>query len=306
VYQYAAKLQAFLDWIEPTPLDAVAVETIEAWLNRPRQGRAMGALRAPATIAKDVSLLRGLYGFAVARDLITRDPTSLLHAPTPKNANPRPVPDEEWIRLWSADLSDEARVVLGLGYFCGLRRHEIAELSGRHVDLRAQRLAGFKRKGGGDDVLDYGELLGVVHDALPTLMPGGPETFLCPLQRLVGGAQGGLILQWTMTAPRTRVKHQRPPGVNDPQLIYKRMRRWLREAGVVTALTPHQLRHSFVTNLLRCGVPIHLVSVLANHSSIGVTMRYAKLGGQDLREFRQTQRTRLSAGEYNRWESRCR
>jgi integrase/recombinase XerD len=300
VYQYAAKLQGFLEWIEPTPLDAVTIDRIEAWLNRPRQGRAMGALGAPATISKDVSLLRGLYRFAIARDLITRDPTSLLHAPTPKNANPRPIPDGAWVKLWSANLSDEARVVLGLGYFCGLRRHEIAELSAAHVDVPAQRLAGFKRKGGGDDVLDYGELVGVVHDALPALLPGGPETFLRAVKRLARDANGGLILRWNMTAPRTRVKHERPPDVNDPQLIYKRMRRWLREAGVEDNLTPHQLRHSFVTNLLRCGVPIHLVSVLANHSSIAVTMRYAKVGGQDLRAFRRRS-SELKADTFNRW-----
>jgi hypothetical protein len=56
-----------------------------------------------------------------------------------------------------------------------------------------------------------------------------------------------------------------------------------------------------VTNLLRAGVPIHLVSVLANHSGIGVTMRYAKLGGQDLRDFRRTRG--LRANRYNRWET---
>jgi site-specific recombinase XerD len=49
--------------------------------------------------------------------------------------------------------------------------------------------------------------------------------------------------------------------------------------------TPHQLRHSFVTNLLRSGVPIHLVSRMANHSSTAITMRYVKAGASELREW---------------------
>ena len=301
VYQYAAKLESFLDWIEPTPLDAVRAEVIESWLNRLRSGRAKGSLGAPATITKEVSLVRGLYRFAIARDLISRDPTALLHAPTPRNKNPRPIPDEVWMPLWASEtLSDDARVVLGLGYFCGFRRGEIAELSGRHVEMALQRFVGFRRKGGGDDVLAYGDLVGVIADALPQLIPGGPESFLAPLRRVVEASDGALLLDWTMTAPRTRVKHERPAGVNDPQFIYKRVRRWTRAAGCGAVFTPHQLRHSFVTNLLRAGVPLHVVSVLSNHSGVGVTMRYAKLGGQDLRDFRERRRQEHSL-DFNRW-----
>jgi site-specific recombinase XerD len=280
VYVYAGKLQAFLDWIDPTPIPQVSLTTLEAWLLRPRPGRGRGNPGKPATLATERAILSSLYKYVLGRGWAETNPTALLCAPSVRNEHPKPVEDGTWRKCWASDLADEARVVLGLGYFCGLRRAEIAALHGRHVRTHEQRLVGFPRKGGGDDVLDYGELVTVIADGLPNLLEGGRESFLRPFHDAVRRSEGGLILQWGCTSRAARAKHQRPDSTNDPGLIYKRMAKWGCE------FTPHQLRHSFVTNLLRAGVPIHLVSVLANHSSIATTMRYAKLGGQDLREWR--------------------
>jgi integrase len=190
-----------------------------------------------------------------------------------------------WIERWTSDLSDEARVVLGLGYFCGLGRAEIAALHGSQVSLDSQRLVGFPRNGGGDDVLDYGELVGIYIDELPGPISGGPDSFLQPLADAVKRSNGDLLLSWGNTSPAARTKHERPDTTNDPGQLYTRLHRW------GCPFTP--LRHSFVTNLLRAGLSVHVVSVLANHSSISTTMRYAKFGGQDLREWRRMRRNRL-------------
>jgi site-specific recombinase XerD len=64
---------------------------------------------------------------------------------------------------------------------------------------------------------------------------------------------------------------------------------WIADSAGVERITPHQLRHSMVTNALRAGVPLALVSRLANHSSVSTTMRYAKLSGRDLEDWLGTQ-----------------
>jgi integrase len=74
------------------------------------------------------------------------------------------------------------------------------------------------------------------------------------------------------------------PGVGSADTLNKMMLRWCREAGV-TPVTPHMLRHSTATNLLRAGVPLHLTASLMNHSSVQVTMRYVASGGNQLREW---------------------
>jgi integrase/recombinase XerC len=286
VYQYEGKLRDFLEFVGPMRLCDVSTQTIEVWLQRPRGGRARGQMAAPATMQRDAIIVGNLFKFAIARGWLTHDPTALLVTPAVHNKNPDPVPDELWVPTWSREkLPDEARVVLGLGYFCGLRREEIVKLRGANVDLRGSRLVAFPRKGGGDDVLHFGECLGALADGVdvgdvPDLIVD-QDLFLGPLSRLARAAgRGPLLRDWPVT----------PEGTPNPHRIYRKFAAWGFD------FRPHQTRHSFVTNLLRVGVPLPLVSTLANHSSVQTTMRYAKLGGQDLREFRRRKRR-------NRWDS---
>jgi site-specific recombinase XerD len=44
----------------------------------------------------------------------------------------------------------------------------------------------------------------------------------------------------------------------------------------------HSLRHSFVTMLLKGGVPIHVVQALAGHASVVTTMRYTRVWSDDM------------------------
>src|SRR5699024_3169947 len=65
-----------------------------------------------------------------------------------------------------------------------------------------------------------------------------------------------------------------PGPYGGADLVNKRLRGFLNRVGAPDAFTPHGLRHSFVTNLLRAGMPIEMVSELANHPDLSVTMRY--------------------------------
>ena len=49
-------------------------------------------------------------------------------------------------------------------------------------------------------------------------------------------------------------------------------------------LTPHALRHSFVTNLLRVDVPLYVVAFLAGPRDGSTTMRYAAIAVDPLAE----------------------
>ena len=155
VYDYASRLERFLDFAGPLPLNNVKVGVLRAWVNRPKSGRAHGTIGKPATRSKDVAVLRSLFNYLHASELVERNPTVLLVAPKVHNRNPKPIPEDIWIRLWnSSTLTSDARVVLGLGFFVGLRREEIVRLSPAHFIVPPRMLIGFTRKGGGDDVTD--------------------------------------------------------------------------------------------------------------------------------------------------------
>jgi site-specific recombinase XerD len=60
------------------------------------------------------------------------------------------------------------------------------------------------------------------------------------------------------------------------------------QAGCSTHVTPHRLRHSFATEMLRLGVSLPALMQLLGHTALGMTLRYVQVTQQDLqREFHQ-------------------
>jgi site-specific recombinase XerD len=61
-----------------------------------------------------------------------------------------------------------------------------------------------------------------------------------------------------------------------------------KRAGCSTRVTPHQLRHSFATEMLRLGVSLPALMQLLGHKDVRMTLRYVQVTQQDLqREFHQ-------------------
>jgi integrase len=67
------------------------------------------------------------------------------------------------------------------------------------------------------------------------------------------------------------------PGRPFPYAYWYYLKRWIatREAAGVPGVRIHDLRHSFVSNQLDAGTPIHVVRDLAAHRSLSVTALYA-------------------------------
>jgi integrase/recombinase XerC len=285
VYDYAHRLASLLTWLDCTPFEAVTLEQFETWVQRPRGGNALGRQGAPATKAKDVAVVRSLFDYLEGHRVVSINPARMLHGPKVHNVLPRPVPEETWVQVWShPSLTEEAKVVYGLGFFCGLRRAEMANLEVDQVSVLSRQLMNFKRKGGGTDVLPYGEMVKVFADFLPHLIAGGAESFLEPLHTLVDQRRGHRFLfPWGEQQSAFALKRRRHglaySDSNDPDWVNRNVKRWNRHCGLDQyELTPHELRHSTATYLLKAGMPIEMVAELLNHSNIQITRRYTKIG----------------------------
>lgn len=258
-----------LAWADfaPTDLAERTPEDVEAFTARPRRGARSQA--APATVANEVAVLGSLYRWGMARLHWPENPAALAGRPKVHNRQPRPVDDDVWLTVWKSDLGLDARVALGLGYYCGLRRAEITSLHGNQVWGGA--LVNFKRKGGGEDRFDYADVVAHFDTFLPHLQAG---RLVEPLRSLALSRGTAGLMPWGDWCS--------PKALND------RMSGWLASAGVCSdAFTPHRLRHSFATNLLRSGVPLDVACDLCNHSSPTITMRYVRTSGGRLASLRQ-------------------
>lgn len=288
VYAYAATLSSLVAYTGDIGVQSIGLAQLERFVQRERRG---GRDAAAATLHREVGTLRSLFQYAAARGYVQSDPSLLLHSPTVHNENPRPLEDETWRRVWATEMDADLRMVLGLGYFCGLRRFEMCALRPAQVDVHRRSLVNFTRKGGGDDVLPYGELVDVYRDLLPAL--GNAASFETTFSAIVRDRRGSdYVLRWGEHKPR---QGQAVPGnLTDPQTINRTLVRFLR-AHELPHFSPHALRHSFVTNLLRAGMPLHMVARLANHSSPRITMAYTKVAGGDVSAWRNG---RLRANEF--------
>jgi site-specific recombinase XerD len=279
VHSYRRVIDVWLQQLGPRPLEAVTPAEIERFLHRRRTGRAHGAPAAPSTQARDAAALRGFYGYLVARNQLRRNPTLLVCTPPIRNVQPKAIGDQLWALLWENSREHEG-VVLGLGFFAGLRREEIVRLTVGHVDLVQRRLVRFVRKGGGEDVLPVGTMLDVFSKRMPSLQPER----LWPLVEDVCSRR----YDEEPLVPWETLCYYRKTAPNTAHLSGADLNNWLnrycRQIDV-EHVHPHQLRHSCATNLLRAGVPLALASRLMNHSNIQTTMRYVRCGSDELQEW---------------------
>jgi len=61
------------------------------------------------------------------------------------------------------------------------------------------------------------------------------------------------------------------------------LKQYARQAGIQTVVTPHSLRHSFATHMLRGGAPLRSVQELLGHANISTTQVYTQIKDDHVR-----------------------
>ena len=66
--------------------------------------------------------------------------------------------------------------------------------------------------------------------------------------------------------------------------VRRKLDKYLKEAGLDPTISPHTLRHSFATHMLRGGAPLRSVQELLGHANISTTQVYTQIANEHVRQ----------------------
>jgi len=246
IHAYRADLQELIEFlggpIGVPPPAAVTRELVLAW------AVSLQSL-ASSTIRRKLAAVASFYTYLQDMGAVAHNPTRRIPLPRVVQRLPPTLSDEQSRILVAVAASghpwEHCALVLLLS--TGLRRAELAAVRLRDVDLLTETLL-VRGKGGTERLVPLCAA-GVTAIALYLpcrIAPEGVDTLL------------------------TNCHHRPLTG----HLIGRMLERVRERAGIHERITPHHLRHTFATRLVREGVDVRTVQELLGHSSLQTTARY--------------------------------
>jgi integrase/recombinase XerD len=165
---------------------------------------------------------------------------------------------DETRRLLAVAISLKVRVLLSLGYGCGLRAGEVVRLKVKHIDSAQKIIRVEQSKSRKDRNVMLSD---VTLDLLRQWWKARPSRH-----------DAGTLVEERWLFPGT--KRGKP-------MTTRHLNRLFHEAadaaGIRKGVTLHALRHSFATHLLERGTDIRLIQALLGHDKLDTTARYTRV-----------------------------
>jgi integrase/recombinase XerD len=242
---YALDLRQFTAWCRARSLNLFAARRadIESFA---RELEARG--RARATVTRRLCTIAGFYKYAVEEELLD-------HSPAAHVRRPRVDYESHAVALDRNELG-ALLVAAGLGPPCehalisllALNGLRVSEATGADIEQlgleRGHRTLTVSRKGG-----------------KVVTIPLAPRTARA-IDLAIGDRTDGPVF---LAADGRRLDRHGAGRI---------VRKTARRAGIAKAITPHTLRHAFITAALDAGVPLRDVQEAASHADPRTTMRY--------------------------------
>ncbi len=220
-----------------------------------------------STVARKLATLRSFYKFLVRRGYLTGNPVAPIRTPKQDKRLPKCLEVAEIEKLLANPdvttlLGARDRAMLEVLYSTGMRVSELIALNVADVDLTTNvvRVAG---KGKKRRVIPLG--------------PGAVQTILHFLDLRRSDPRSGSF----DTDALFINKHGQRLSTRS---VRRKLDKYLLEAGLDLSVSPHTLRHSFATHMLRRGADLRSVQEMLGHQSLSTTQIYTHLTGETIKQ----------------------
>jgi site-specific recombinase XerD len=202
--------------------------------------------RAAATVCRKITVLSVFFGFLMDLGELGSNPARRIPLPKPAGRIPAAISEDEAQQLIAATESPFERAMLLLMLTAGLRRSEVGAIRLEDVNL------------------DGGLLLVRGKGAKQRMVPLMPQT--------AEAIRDYLAARPEVDQPYLFLSPQGQRLAND--FLNRTLRRILARTGLAKRITPHMLRHTFATHLVRNGVDVRTVQELLGHADLETTANY--------------------------------
>ena len=223
---------------------------------------------APTTVARKIAAAKSFFNFLVNEALVTEDPTEDLASPKVGRPLPKHLSHQEVeLLLAQPDKKGTApdglrdKALLQLVYATGMRVTEMISLDVGDVNLESGMVR-CMGKGSKERIIPmHQEAVAVIDTYVRQGRPGLLRSILEPALFL--NRRGQRLTR---------------------QGFWLILKNYAAEAGFRSKITPHVLRHSFATHMLRGGAPLRNVQELLGHANISTTQVYTHLTSDHVRQ----------------------
>ena len=218
-----------------------------------------------SSVSRNISTLKSFYKFLELSKYTSSNPLTTISSPKTVKKLPKVLSEEEVNALLDIDLNNDFdyrnKAMLELMYSSGLRVSELINLTVNDIDL---------------------------NNASVRIFGKGSKERIVPLDDYAIEALNNYILNHR----KCLFKH----GENNylflnnhgnkmtRQGFFKILQKIAQEKNIKSELSPHTLRHSFATHLLKHGADLRSIQELLGHSDISTTQIYTHITSQKLQK----------------------
>lgn len=220
-----------------------------------------------STVARKLATLRSFFKFLVRRGKVENNPVAPIRTPKQDKRLPKFLEVTEIERLFSfcdtgGLLGSRDRAILESLYSTGMRVSELVALNVADVDLGTASVR-VRGKGKKDRVVPIGPraVTAIVHYL--DLRKGAPASQRQDVESLFINKHGQRL---------------------STRSVRRKLDKYLLQAGLDLSVSPHTLRHSFATHMLRGGADLRSVQEMLGHQSLSTTQIYTHLSGSTVKE----------------------